>query len=82
MFSEGGSPLYPRLHNRTVVLKGDLRLSLAVIFSCFLRMLPDLIVISVRVKVRTAFFRANERVKVIPWFCIAHLLLRITRWRP
>ena len=65
MFSEGGSLLYPRLHNCTVVLKGNLCLSLAAIFHCFLRMLPALIVISVRVKVRIALFRANERVK--PW---------------
>ena len=24
----------------------------------------------------------NSALKVIPWFCIAHLLLRITRWPP
>ena len=24
----------------------------------------------------------EELVKVIPWFCTAHLLLRITRWPP
>ena len=24
----------------------------------------------------------NRDLKVIPWFCTAHLLLRITRWPP
>ena len=27
-------------------------------------------------------FDVNVMLKVIPWFCTAHLLLRITRWPP
>ena len=28
------------------------------------------------------FILAELHIKVIPWFCTAHLLLRITRWSP